>query len=83
MIIELVKQVNGKKAFVLKFNEARNMKWMDKVYLAEYDEKENTIIKLKPFEGDQHFYEEELAQIENALEKNAIKHLEKTPTLKE
>ena len=56
---------------------------MDKVYLAEYDEKENTIIKLKPFEGDQHFYEEELAQIENALEKNAIKHLEKTPTLKE
>ena len=75
--------VNGKKAFVLKFNEARNMKWMDKVYLAEYDEKENTIIKLKPFEGDQHFYEEELAQIENALEKNAIKHLEKTPTLKE
>ena len=75
--------VNGKKAVVLKFNEARNMKWMDKVYLAEYDEKENTIIKLKPFEGDQHFYEEELAQIENALEKNAIKHLEKTPTLKE
>ncbi len=75
--------VNGKKAFVLKFNEARNMEWMDEVYLAEYDEEENTIIKLKPFEGSEHFYEKELAQIEKALEKTSAIHLEKTPTLKE
>ena len=39
--------VNGRKAFVLKFNEARNMEWMDKVYLAEYDEKQDTIIQIK------------------------------------
>ena len=31
-------EVNGKKAFALKFNEARNMDWLDKVYLAEFDE---------------------------------------------
>ena len=61
-------KVNGKEAFVLKFNEARNMEWLDEVYLAQYDEKENTIIKLKPFEGSEYFYEKELSEIENKLE---------------
>ena len=61
-------EVNGKKAFALKFNEARNMNWMDKVYLAEYDEKENTIEKLKPFGGGEYFYTNELASIEKELE---------------
>lgn len=64
-----VAEVNGKKAFVLKFNEARNIEWLDAVYLAEYDEEENTIEKLKPFEGDAYFYEEELQHIEKSLEK--------------
>ncbi len=62
-------EINGKKAFALKFNEARNMEWLDKVFLAEYDEKENTIEKLKPFEGEKHFYEDELERIEKGLEK--------------
>ncbi len=63
-------EVNGKKAFVLKFNEARNMEWLDKVYLAKYDEDENTIEKLKPFESDQYFYQEELDRIEKGLKRN-------------
>jgi L-lysine 2,3-aminomutase len=63
-----VVEVNGRKAFALKFNEARDMKWLDRVYLAEYDEKENTIEKLKPFDGGEYFYKEELAQIEKSLE---------------
>ncbi len=62
-------EVNGRKAFALKFNEARNMEWLDKVYLAEYDEEENTIEKLKPFGGGKYFYEEELERIEKDLEK--------------
>ncbi len=62
-------EVNGRKAFALKFNEARNMEWLDKVFLAEYDEKENTIEKLKPFDGGDYFFKEELAQIEKDLEK--------------
>ena len=60
-------EVNGRKAFVLKFNEARNMEWMDEVYLAEYDEEENTIEKLKPFDGGDYFYRKELAEIEEGL----------------
>ncbi len=66
-------EVNGKKAFALKFNESRNMEWMDKVYLAKYDEKENTVIQLTPFEGEKFFYEDELEQIE----KSKIESLEK------
>lgn len=62
-------EVNGETAFALKFNEGRNMEWLDKVYLAKYDEKENTISKLKPFQGEKFFYEDELEQIEEKLEK--------------
>lgn len=62
-------EVNGRKAFALKFNEARNMDWLDNVYLAEYDEEENTIEKLEPFGGGEYFYKKELANIEKNLEK--------------
>jgi lysine 2,3-aminomutase len=61
-------EVNGETVFVLKFNEARNMEWMDKVYLAEYDEQENTIEKLKPYQSDKYFYHNELVEIENRLD---------------
>ena len=57
-------EIEGKKLFALKFNEGRNMEWMDKVYLAEYDEKQNTIANLKPYKADKHFYEDELEHIE-------------------
>ena len=59
--------INGTKVFVLKFNEARNMEWMDTTYFAEFDEKENTIEKLKPYKADKYFYEDELVNIENQL----------------
>jgi L-lysine 2,3-aminomutase len=71
-------QINGKTVFALKFNEARNMEWMDKVFLAKYDEKENTIEKLKPIEGNKHFYEDELAEIERKLEDAFIKEIKKS-----
>ena len=61
-------EVNGEKVFVLKFNEARNMEWMDRVFLAKYDEQENTIEKLIPYEGDAYFYKADLDAIETALE---------------
>jgi L-lysine 2,3-aminomutase len=57
-------EVKGEKVFVLKFNEARNMEWMDEVFLAKYDEHENTVENLKPFEGEKHFFEDELEEIE-------------------
>jgi len=60
--------VNGEKAFALKFNESRNMEWMDKVFLAKFDEHENTIANLKPLYGEKHFFEDELEEIEVALD---------------
>lgn len=60
-------KVNGRKAFALKFNESRNMEWMDRVFLAEYSETENTIEKLVPFDGGEYFYKDELARIEQDL----------------
>ncbi len=60
-------EVNGEKLFALKFNESRNMEWMDKVFLAKFDEKENTIEKLIPYEGEKHFFEDELGEIENKM----------------
>lgn len=59
--------LNGEKLFALIFNEGRNMEWMDKVYLVQYDEKEDTIANLKPYGADKHFFEDELAEIENKL----------------
>ncbi len=69
-------EVKGEKLFALKFNEGRNMEWLDKVYLAKYDEKQNTIEKLKPYDADKYFYEDELAEIERTLEQNLQKRID-------
>jgi lysine 2,3-aminomutase len=65
-------EIDGEKLFVLKVNEGRNMDWMDRVYLAHYDEHENTIAKLKPYKTDKHFYEDELVEIEEILEQQLL-----------
>jgi len=75
--------VNGKKAFVLKFNESRNMDWMDTVFLAKYDEKENTIENLLPFDTDKHFYEDDLKAVESHLEDDFQKYMKKLKAEKE
>ncbi len=68
-------ELKGEKVFVLKFNESRNMEWMDRVYLARYDDKESTIEKLKPFDSDRYFFEDELAEIEKRLERSLEKRI--------
>jgi hypothetical protein len=54
------------------------MDWMDRVYFAEYDEKENTIENLKPYKAQKHFYEDELVEIENKLEDALVKEMNKS-----
>ena len=73
--------INGETVFALKFNEGRNMDWMDRVYFAKYDEKENTIEKLKPYGAEKHFYEDELVEIENKLEEALEKEMNKSERL--
>jgi hypothetical protein len=62
-------EVNGETLFALKFNEARNMEWLDNVFLAQYDEKQKVIENLTPYESDKFFYVDELLEIENQLSK--------------
>ncbi|RZT96224.1 hypothetical protein EV201_0860 [Ancylomarina subtilis] len=69
--------IQGQKVFALKFNESRNMEWMDPVFLAKYDEKENTLEKLIPFEGEKHFFEDELIEIENEKQEALGRRLNK------
>ena len=75
-------EINGEKAFALKFNEARNMEWMDKTFLAKFDEKENTIEKLISYDTNNYFFEDELKDIESQLEDDFNKSMkEEKPTL--
>jgi lysine 2,3-aminomutase len=76
-------EVNGETAFALKFNESRNMEWMDRVFLAKFDERENAVHHLVPFDTPEFFYEAELKRIEDGLEaahasRTAV--MEPTPT---
>jgi hypothetical protein len=59
--------VNGEKVFALKFTEARNMEWLDKVFLAKYDDKQHTVDLLKPLDTPEFFFRDELHQIESEL----------------
>lgn len=68
-------EINGDKVFVLKFNEGRNMEWIDKVYFAEYDEQECVIENLKPYKANKYFYEDELAEIEQKLEAALVQEM--------
>jgi lysine 2,3-aminomutase len=62
-----VAEIGGRNAFVLKFNEARNMEWMDRVFLAQYDETTNRVDLLTPFDTPEFFFEKELREIEQQL----------------
>ncbi len=60
--------VGGEKLFALKFSEGRNMEWLDKVFLARYDEHTNNVALLEPYDTDEFFFEAELRSIEAELE---------------
>ncbi len=60
-------EINGETVFALKFNESRNMEWIDKVFHAKYNSKTNDVNLLQPIEGAGFFFEEELTEIEKEL----------------
>ncbi len=69
--------VGGEKAFALKFTEGRNMEWMDKVFLAKYDEEENTVDLLQPFDTPDFFFRDEQQEIEGALKDALLQRMNK------
>ncbi len=67
--------VNGDKCFALQFTEARNMSWMDRVFLARHDETTNKIDLIVPYDTEKFFFENELKEIEVQLESTLQKRL--------
>lgn len=55
--------VGKKKAIAMRFLQGRNPKWVQRPFLAKYDEEAIWIDDLKPFSGKKFFYEDELKQI--------------------
>src|SRR5574338_295970 len=55
--------VGKKKAIVMRFLQGRNPKWVQRPFLAKYDENAIWIDQLKPFSGKKFFFEDELGKI--------------------
>lgn len=71
VLVDGIVEMNGEKYFALKFIQARNSAWVNRIFLAEYDEESAWVNELKPaFGEDKFFYEDELASM--AAEKVAL-----------
>lgn len=58
-----VTNVGQKKAIVLRFLQGRNPEWVQRPFLAKYDENAIWLDDLRPFSGKRFFYEDNLAEI--------------------
>jgi L-lysine 2,3-aminomutase len=56
--VEGIKEINDKKVFVLKFLQARQREWVNKLVFAEYDEKATWLNDLRPAFENEFFFEE-------------------------
>ncbi|HEX9845658.1 MAG TPA: hypothetical protein VGA92_04260, partial [Candidatus Nitrosotenuis sp.] len=73
-----VVDVGKKKAIALRFLQGRNPKWVQRPFLAKYDEKAIWIDDLEPFSGKKFFYEDELKQILKSSKEAVKKTLDQT-----
>ena len=60
-------RVGDRDVFALKFTEGRDMRWLDPVFLAEWDPETNDVAKLRPLDGDEFFFADGLRKIEARL----------------
>jgi L-lysine 2,3-aminomutase len=67
--------IGGEKCFALQFTEGRNMAWMNRVFHAKYDEQQNRIDLLLPFDSERYFFADELREIEKSLAEALRKRL--------
>lgn len=62
-VTELEKNGKLQKAFALRMLQGRNPDWVGKVFYAKYDPKASWMDDLKPFYGDEFFFDEELREM--------------------
>lgn len=66
-----IETIRGERVFVLKFLQARNPKWNERVFFARYDAKATWMNNLKPAFGQEHFFfEKELLQLEDVARRH-------------
>ena len=58
ILVDGVAEVAGEKVFALKFIQARNPAWVNRLFFAQYDEKAAWLNDLKPAFGETHFFYE-------------------------
>jgi KamA family protein len=56
VLVDGVAEIGGKKVFVLKFLQARDPSWVNRVFFAEYDEKACWLDDLKPAFGEKEWW---------------------------
>lgn len=66
-------EIGKKKAIVMRFLQGRNPKWVQKPFLAKYDENAIWIDELKPFSGKKFFFEDEIHGTTNTKGKDVRK----------
>lgn len=66
-------EIGKKKAIVMRFLQGRNPKWVQKPFLAKYDENAIWIDELKPFSGKKFFFEDEIHEATNTKGKDVRK----------
>lgn len=58
VMVEGISEINGEKVFVLKFVQARDIEWTNRVFYAKYNEKASWLDELEPaFSQDEFFFE--------------------------
>lgn len=58
-----VGDLGDQKALILRFLQGRNPQWVQRPFLAKYDENAIWLDDLRPFSGEKFFFEEELEQL--------------------
>src|SRR5690606_35204474 len=56
VLVDGIAEVNGQKVFVMKFIQARDPAWTNRVFFAKYDPKATWMDQLKPAFGEQEFF---------------------------
>lgn len=76
--------IGRKKAIVMRFLQGRNPAWVQRPFLAKYDEKAIWIDELKPFSGKKFFFEDDLKKILRTPKKNTAEknHMPKSQPTK-
>ncbi|NLC71379.1 MAG: lysine 2,3-aminomutase [Desulfuromonadaceae bacterium] len=57
--VQGVTEINGEKALILRFLQARNVEWTDRPFFARYDTEASWLDDLRPAFGDKRFFFEE------------------------